>query len=327
MCDVRFESCRPNLAAMPRIVCLALALSALAACDSAGPTETPPTLPPSVDAPRLTFVPPAGEAVGEEDGHDLVFALEALFTTTGDVGPLIYSVSTGAGPISARIDGDSLRITLRSAGTDVVRITATAISAGTEEGYIQVRSTGRCPAAIPAGQTALIPDLPAGTEWAFTVTGFSLSDNYPRARWQGTARLTFGASACSDGIRTQSVTEIKTLQTAQQLPFFGTVAYGPYGDPVMSTESYVWTTSEGEVRTTAPPLLGDNAYAIPPFGQRVPRSVDSSLFASGSYNYYSGIVGDARLVAMPVTGIASFYIQTISGSNGSGDADWRRTLP
>lgn len=318
---------------MIRIACLVLALSALAACDGAGPTETPPALPPPLVSPPPPASPAAGITytappttteglVGEEDGRGFAFALASIFQTTGNVGALTYAASPAAGAITARIDGDSLRIVLESVGSGFVSVTATSAAGVRASGDIAVRSTGRCPAAVPEGQVALIPGLSEATEWHFAVGGEEQPSGSPRYRTSGVVNLRFGAATCSDGTRMQTVTETTSIRTSSQNLMTGD--YDPYGEPRMQTSQYVWTTTATETTTSALPLGVRNREAIPPFGRRVPRTVDASKFASGTYNHYNGSGFAPRVSFTPQAGLVSFSATTNYGTAGNGSVTWTR---
>lgn len=319
---------------MTRLVCLALALATLAACDSAGPTNTPPTLPPPTQppggtpgpAPSITFTPPAGEISGDEDGAEVVFALRSLFATTGDVGSVAYTTATSNGAVASRIDGDSLRIALVSAGVSLVKVEATG-GALVATGSFSVRSIGRCPAEIAAGQIALLPDLAEGAEWRFTLTGDERPTGSPWYRTKGTAALVFGASTCSDGARTQPVTETTSIQSSRRNPMTG--EYDPYGDPREEMKQYVWTTTATETRTTSVSLPVRNQKTIPPFGPRIPRSVEASAFAAGAYidDQGGGSSFGPRVTFTPQSSLTSFSATTNYGTPGQGQLTWQRTLP
>ncbi len=321
---------------MTRLVSLVLALSVLAACDSAGPTETPPTIPPPTappgttppgPAPSLTFTPPSGESVGEEDGHGLAFALASLFTASGEVGALSYTASPAAGPISARIDGDSLRISLVSAGTAIVSVSATSAAGISARGDIQVRSTGRCPAAVGAGRVALLPDFAEGAEWHFGNEEYESFPTQAAYRIRGTAVLRFGVSTCADGVRTQPVAETLTREVAYQNPH--TLEYGPYGPPSVVEKAYEWTTTADQTTTTAPRYPVRNQNVIPPFGLSIPRSVEASAFASGNYinDQDGGSSFGPRVTFRLQTGVIAFAATTNFGTAGNGSVTWTRVLP
>ncbi len=316
---------------MTRLLCLSLALATLAACDSAEPTETPPTIPPPPETPggtpgpvpSITFTPPASEISGAEDGAEVVLALRSLFTLTGNVGPLTYSASPAAAPVAARIDGDTLRIALVSAGAALVRVTASGPTVSAS-GTFTVRSVGRCPAAAAAGQVVLLPDLADRDEWAFTFEGQESPTGSGAYRTRGTAVLRFGTPTCADGVRTQPVTENRSTESSNRNPATG--VYGPYGIPQSETRTYAWTTTADRTTSSAPAAPGRNPRASPPFGPSIPRAVETSAFDSGVYVNDQDVFGP-RVTFTAQDGLVTFNAQTNYGNAGQGTITWTRLVP
>ncbi len=170
-------------------------------------------------------------------------------------------------------------------------------------GDIAVRSTGRCPAVVTAGQVALLPDLADRDEWAFAFEGQESPTGSGAYRTRGTAVLRFGAPTCSDGVRTQPVTENRSTESSSWNPATG--VYGPYGIPQSDTRTYVWTTTADRTTSSAPAAPGRNPKASPPFGPTIPRAVDASAFVGGTYVNDQDIFGP-RVTFTAQDGLATF---------------------
>ena len=200
----------------PLLLALAAALG-LAACDSttlADPVPGTPSSPPTPATPgegvSVVFAGPTAETVGVEGGRDLAFALGSLFRANTAAGELMYTASPTGGTIAARIDGDSLRVTLNSIGSGFVTVIATGQGGVRASGNIPVRVIGRCPPLPAAGLADYFP-LEVGTVWSFNYRYNERRNNSNINTYIGISTITALAVTCSQGGRTYRVRE--DLQT------------------------------------------------------------------------------------------------------------------
>jgi hypothetical protein len=323
---------------MSRVPFLVLAAAfGLAACDSAAPINPTPGTPSTPNAPSapgtpstpgeaasIVYTGPEAESVGIEDGEDLVFALSALFRANAAAGPLEYTASPASGSITARIDGDSLRVTLSATTSGFVTVTATGSGGIRARGDVPVRALGRCPAGVPAGQVSLFPEpLDVGTVWTYAVT---TSESRPASvsfRSAGTVRLLVTASECSDGVQRLSMVETRDLRRERA---------GPTGEWVFvsqdtSTSTYFWNVTATDVTTTAPQLEGRPGGQLdaPPFGRPVRRFVGLSAVSGGTYQNPVPTPFGPYVTFRAGVGPSRYDTQTFFGTAGTGNVSWTFT--
>jgi hypothetical protein len=308
---------------MSRLLLLGLAAAfGLAACDNVSPTNPTPGTPSTPgEGASIMYTGPEAESVGVEDEADLVFALATLFRSNAAAGPLEYTASPASGAIAARIDGDSLRVTLSATVSGFVTVTATGSGGARATGNLPVRALGRCPAGALAGQLALFPEpLGIGTAWTYAVTTSENRSSSIPFRSSGTVRLLVTASVCSDGVQRLSIAETRDLRSERQ----GQTGEWVFSSQDTSTSTYSWTVTATDVTTTAPPLNGRPGGQLdaPPFGRPSRRFVDASAVSGGDYQSPVPTPFGPYVTFRAGAGPSLYSTTTLFGTAGNGSVTW-----
>lgn len=267
-------------------------ITALAACDSASPGELA----------RIEYVGPTTETVGVEGGRALAFALSALFDANAAAGPLTYTATPTSGAIAARIDGDSLRVSLNTVASGLVTVTAIGLGGDIRtSGLLSFRSVGLCPAAVPAGLVGLYPEpIRVGATWTYATRTIYRDRVTPeQGIGNGFTTVRVVSARCASGTQHLEIAERNAVLFTRERAS-GTVTDA---DSTVTTSTYTWRIGDTGIVTTA---VGIGAYGQgpPPFGQSIPRYVAPADLSEG---YYSSQVSDPVVQVAPTLGTTYFY--------------------